>query len=208
MKLTFVVIVGILLLLPFCSTYAEDRMPPLSNDRMTDAQRSAAAELASGPRGSVTGPFVPLLRSPEFMSRLQKAGEYLRFHSVLGPKLSEFVILITARQRTQQYEWFVHYPLAIKAGLKPEIALSIAEGRRPSGMAEDEEIVYDFCDEVFRTQGVSDSTYRRAVSKFGEQGIIDMLGVNGYYSLIAMVLNVARTPLPGNTPAPLAAFPH
>jgi 4-carboxymuconolactone decarboxylase len=208
MKVKYILIVSIMMGLPFFAAFAEDRMPPISNDSMTEAQRNAVAELSSGPRGAITGPFWALLRSPELMNRLQKTGEYLRYHSVLGPRLNEFVILIVARQRTQQYEWFVHYPYALKAGLKPEIAQAIAEGRRPAGMVGDEEIVYDFCDELFRTQGVSDATYQRAVNKFGEQGVIDMLGVNGYYTMLAMVLNVARTPLPDNKPAPLALFPH
>jgi 4-carboxymuconolactone decarboxylase len=208
MKVKFILIVSFMIGLPLFTAFAEDRMPAISNDKMTEAQRNAVAELTSGPRGAISGPFWPLLRSPEFMSRLQKTGEYLRYHSVLGPKLNEFVILIVARQRAQQYEWFAHYPYAIKAGLKPDIAQAIAEGRRPAGMAGDEEIVYDFCDELFRTQGVSDATYERAVKKFGEQGVIDMLGVNGYYTMVAMILNVARTPLPDNKPTPLALFPH
>jgi 4-carboxymuconolactone decarboxylase len=98
--------------------------------------------------------------------------------------------------------------MALRAGLKPDIAQAVAEGRRPVGMAEDEEIVYDFCEEMFRTQGMSDATYQRAIKRLGEQGVIDMLGVTGYYALLAMVMNVARTPLPDNTPAPLAPFPH
>jgi 4-carboxymuconolactone decarboxylase len=188
--------------------FVQDRMPPISFDNMTETQRKAAAELSSGPRGAVKGPFIPLLRSPEFMSRLQKMGEYLRFHSVLAPRLNEFVTLITARQWTQQYEWFAHYPLAQKAGLKMETVRAIAEGRRPAGMADDEEIIYDFCDELFRTRGVTDDTYQRAVRKFSEQGVIDLIGVNGYYAMLAMVLNVARTPLPDNTAAPLSPFPR
>ena len=183
-------------------------MPPLGSDQMTEAQKKAAAELVAGPRGRVIGPFVALLRSPEFMSRLQKTGEYLRFHSALGARLNEFAILVTAREWTQQFEWFAHYPIALKAGIKADVAQAIAEGRRPVGMAEDEEVVYDFCDELFRTQGVSDTTYTRAVTKFGEQGVIDMLGVAGYYSMLAMIMNVARTPLPDGASPPLRAFPH
>jgi 4-carboxymuconolactone decarboxylase len=187
---------------------AQDRMPPLESDQMTEAQRKAAAELVAGPRGRLIGPFVPLLRSPEFMNRLQKTGEYLRFHSALGARLNEFVILITARQWTQQFEWFAHYPIALKAGVKAEIAKAIAEGRRPPGMAEDEEVAYDFLDELFRTRGVGDTAYARAVTKFGEQGVIDMLGVAGYYSMLAMIMNVARTPLPDGASPPLGAFPR
>jgi len=183
-------------------------MPPLSPEKMTDAQRKAAAELAAGPRGGVRGPFIPLLRSPELMNRLQKVGEYLRYHSALDTKLNEFVMLITSREWTQQFEWAVHVPLAIKAGLKPEIVKALAEGRRPSGMAEDEEIVYDFCDELFRTHGMSETTYQRAVTKFGEQGVIDMLGVLGYFTTVSMVMNVAHTPPPADSAVdPLAPFP-
>ena len=183
-------------------------MPPLAADQMTEAQRKAAADLVAGPRGGVIGPFVPLLRSPEFMSRLQKTGEYLRFHSVLGARLNEFVILLTARRWTQQFEWHAHYPIALKAGVTTDVAQAIADGRRPVGMAEDEELVYEFCDELFRTQGVSDTTYAGAVAKFGEQGVIDMLGVAGYYSMLAMIMNVARTPLPEGASPPLRAFPR
>ncbi len=153
------------------------------------------------------GPFVPLLRSPEFMTRLQKTGEYLRYQNALGARLGEMVILMTARCWTQQFEWFAHYPLALKAGLRAEVADAIAEGRRPSGMAQDEQAVYDFCDELMRTQGVSDATYARAVALFREQGVIDMVGITGYYTTLAMVMNVARTPLPEGQAPPLKALP-
>jgi 4-carboxymuconolactone decarboxylase len=167
-----------------------------------------AAELAAGPRGRLSGPFVPLLRSPEFMSRLQKTGEYLRYNSVLPPRINEFVILIAARQWTQQYEWSVHHPLALKAGLNAGVAQALAEGRRPTGMGDDEAVAYDFCDELFRTRSVSDATYARALEKFKEQGIIDMLGVAGYYSTLAMILNATRTPLPDGEKAALPVFPQ
>jgi 4-carboxymuconolactone decarboxylase len=187
---------------------ARDRMPPLHPDQMTEAQKKAAAELSAGPRGSVFGPFVPLLRSPEFMTRLQKTGEYLRFHSAIGSRLSELVILLTARRWTQQFEWSAHYPLALKAGVRAEIADAIADGRRPPDMAEDEEIAYDFCDELIRTQGISDATYARAVAEFGEQGVIDMTGITGYYTTLAMIMNVARTAVPEGTTPLLKTFPR
>jgi 4-carboxymuconolactone decarboxylase len=188
---------------------AQDRMPPIPPAKMTDAQRKAVEEFAAARGGSgVGGPFVPLLRSPEVMSRARAMGDYLRFKSVLPPRLSEFVILITARQWTQQYEWDAHHRLAIQAGLREEVARAIAEGRRPSAMTEDEESLYEFLNELYRTQGVSDPTYARVVARFGEQGVIDTLGLAGYYSFLAMVLNTARTPLPaGRTPA-LAPFPR
>ena len=117
------------------------------------------------------------------------------------------MILVTARQLTQQFEWLAHHPIALQAGIKADVAQAIADGRRPAGMAENEEIVYDFCNELFRNRSVSDITYGRAVTRFGEQGVIDMLGVAGYYSMLAMIMNVARTPLPDGASPPLRAFP-
>src|SRR3712207_3574469 len=144
------------------------RMAKIDPEKMTDAQKQAAAELASGPRGEVRGSFNVLLRSPELMSPVQKVGEYLRFRCELDRRIAEMATLIAARYWTQNYEWSAHHPLALKAGLKAEIAAAIAEGRRPSRMAEDEEIVYDVLTEIFQNKSVSDHTYDRAVAKFGE----------------------------------------
>ena len=183
-------------------------MPEIPVDKMTEAQKKAAEEFAAGRGVPVFGPFIPLLRSPEVMLRAKAMGDYLRYKSVLPPKLNEFAILITARQWTQQYEWAVHYPIAIKAGLSADIAKAVLEGRRPQSMPEDEEIIYEFCTELHRNQSVSDASYARALARFGEQGVIDLVGVNGYYTFLAMVLNTARTPVPkGSTPA-LPGFPH
>jgi len=187
---------------------AQDRMPPLAPERLTDAQRRAVSEFEAARKTGLSGPFWPLLRSPEVMSRARAMGDYLRFTSVLPPRLSEFAIIITARQWTQNYEWDVHAPLALQGGLKASVIAAIADGRRPDGMADDEDALYSVCDELHRTQSVSDDTYARAVKTFGEQGVIDILGIQGYYTLLAMVLNTARTPVPpGHTPA-LHAFPR
>jgi 4-carboxymuconolactone decarboxylase len=185
-----------------------ERMPVIAKDRMTEAQKQAAAELAAGPRGEVKGPFVALLRSPEFMRRVQKVGEYVRFVCPLEKRINEFAAIIAARHWSQQFEWWAHYRQALEAGLKREIADAVAEGRRPAGMAEDEEIVYDLLTEVLNNKGASDATYARAVAKFGEQGVIDVLGVAGYYALLAMVMNVARTAVPEGSPLPLSPLPQ
>jgi 4-carboxymuconolactone decarboxylase len=187
---------------------AQDRMPPIPADKMTDAQKKAAAQFSEGRGYAVRGPFVPLIRSPEVMLRAKAMGDYLRFKSVLGPKLNEMVILITAREWTQQYEWHAHHPIALKEGLRREIADAIADGRRPTEMAEDEEIAYDMATEILRLKRVSDGTYRRAVQKFSEQGVIDLLGVVGYYSFLAVVMNTTRTALPDKTPEPLKRYPE
>jgi 4-carboxymuconolactone decarboxylase len=178
-------------------------MPPLDPAAMNDAQRKSAQALAAGPRGGVKGPFIALLRSPELMDRLQQVGEYLRFRSSLEARISEFLMLIVSRVWTQQFEWSVHMPLALKAGVKPQTIETLAAGSRPAGMAADEALAYDFCDEILRNKGVSDATYREAVERFGEAGVIDMLGVIGYFITVSMVLNVAHTPAPNDALLPL-----
>src|SRR5690348_16071831 len=185
-----------------------DRMPEIPADKMTPEQKKAADDFLAERKVPIFGPFVPLLRSPEVMLRARAMGDYLRYKSVLPAALNEFAILITARQWTQGYVWAVHQPIAVKAGLKAEITQAVAEGRRPQGMSADEELVYDFCTELHRNQSVSDATYARALARFAEQGIIDLIGVNGYYTFLAMVLNTARTALPKGATAPLAAFPR
>ncbi len=181
------------------------RFKPLVESAMSEAQLKAVREVASGPRGQLNpdGPSALLLRSPDLMSRTQKVGEYLRFNSSLPRRLNEFAILITARQWNAQLEWFVHQPLAVKAGVAPTVTADLAQGRHPAGMAEDEEIVYQFCKEVHETKTVSDSVFKAAVDKFGERGVIDLIGLTGYYTMLAMVLNVARQPLPDGAPPPL-----
>ena len=187
---------------------AQDRMPPIPPDQMTEAQKKAADEIVAGPRGEVRGPYVPLLRSPELARRLQRTGEYLRFQGGLEGRQREMMILLAARHWTQQYEFSAHQALALKAGLKPNVITAIAEGRRPEEMAEDEEIIYSLSTELNGNRSVSDATYGRAVKKFGEQRLIDLVCLNGYYGMMAMVMNVARTPLPAGTAPPLASFPR
>jgi 4-carboxymuconolactone decarboxylase len=187
---------------------AQDRMPPIPADKLTDAQKKAAEAFAEGRGYAIRGPFVPLIRSPEVMLRAKAMGDHLRFKSTLGPRLNEMVILITAREWSQQYEWQAHHPIALKEGLRREIADAIADGRRPAGMAEDEEAAYDMATEILRIKRVSDATYRRAVARFGEEGVIDLLGVTGYYTFLAIVMNATRTALPENMAEPLKRFPE
>jgi len=182
---------------------AQDRMPPIAADKLTDAQKKAVEEFKAARSADISGPFIPLLRSPEVMTRARAMGDYLRYRSVLPPRLSEFVILITARQWTQNYEWNAHESIARQQGLNADVIKAISEGRRPEHMAEDEEILYAFCDELARNRSISDAAYERAVARFGEQGVIDTLGIVGYYSMLAMVLNTARTPAkPALAPLP------
>jgi 4-carboxymuconolactone decarboxylase len=187
---------------------AQDRMPEIPAGKLTETQKKAADEFVASRGTPPVGPFIPLLRSPEVMLRAKAMGDYLRFKSVLPPRLSEFAILITAREWTQQYEWGVHSPIALKAGISAEIVKAIAEGTRPAGMSEDETIVYAFCTELHHNKSVSDATYSQALAKFGESGIIDLTGINGYYTFLAMVMNVARTPPEKGSQPALVAFPH
>lgn len=188
---------------------APDRMPPVPEHAMTAEQRAAIEEFMAA-RGTTRfdGPFVPLLRSPELLSRARNVGDYVRFNSVLPKRLSEFVILITARHWTQQYEWALHSAIAAKAGLSPEIISAVADGRRPAALAADEASVYAFCTELLRTHGVSDSTYAGLRAIYEEKGVIDTIGIIGYYSLLAMVMNTARTPLDDGISPPLPTLPR
>jgi 4-carboxymuconolactone decarboxylase len=187
---------------------AQDRMPPIPAAQLTEPQKKAIEEFKAARSADISGPFVPMLRSPEVMSRARAMGDYLRYKSSLPPRLSEFVILLTARKWTQQYEWHAHQPLAIQGGLRAEIVKAIADGRRPDAMGDDEDAIYTLWDELQRNQSVSDATYARAVGKIGEQGVIDVLGITGYYTMLAMVMNTTRAPLPAGASPGLAPFPR
>jgi len=183
-------------------------MPPIPADKLSDAQKKATAEFVEGRGYDLRGPWVPLLRSPDMLLAAKRMSDYLRFKSPLPERLKEMMILITAREWTQQYVWNSHYPLALKAGLKREIADAIADSRRPAGMAEDEEIAFDLSTEILRLKRVSDPTYERAAAKFGEAAVIDLISIVGYYNLLAIVLNTTRTPLAAGRPEPLKRYPN
>ena len=185
----------------------QDRMPSIPTDKLTPAQKKTVDEYKKVRGGEPGGPWAVLTRSPELMARTLMLSDHLRFNSSLPPRLSEFVILMTAREWGQNYEWNAHHPLAVKGGLNPEVAKAVAEGRRPVQMEEDEASLYDLIQELLHNRTVSDSTYARAVSKFGEQAIVDAVSISGYYTMVAMLLNTARTPLGPGVPAPLPAFP-
>jgi 4-carboxymuconolactone decarboxylase len=182
---------------------AADRFPTLKTEEMTPAQKAVADRIVTGPRKSMGGPFNAWLRSPELADRLQAVGEQVRFRSSLPPRLNEFAILITAREWDADYEWYAHYPLALKAGLKPAVAADLAQGVRPRGMAPDEAAVYDFMRQLRRTHRVSDAKYAAVQQLVGDKGVIDLVGLSGYYDLVSMTLNTARVRPPEPGPAPL-----
>ena len=181
---------------------------------LSPEQRALYDAIRSGPRAKITGsgaasagplggPFNVWLRSPGIGDCVQRLGEEIRFRRSLPAKLNELAIIITARFWTSQYEWHAHCRLALEAGLDPAIAQDIAEGRRPVSMNADEATIYDFSHELHETHGVSDATYKRALERFGERGVFDLIAVNGFYTLVSMCLNVDGTPLPAGVPLPL-----
>jgi 4-carboxymuconolactone decarboxylase len=184
------------------------RFKALLEKDMTEEQRKVAREFAAGPRGRLNphGPNALLLRSPDLMARTQKVGEYLRYKTSLPAKLNEFGILVTARQWRAQVEWLAHHQLALKAGLDPAVAEDLRLGKRPAGMKPDEAAVYQFIKELQDTKAVSDATFKAVTDLFGERGVIDLIALTGYYSMLAMVLNVGQQPLPDNAASPLPAL--
>jgi 4-carboxymuconolactone decarboxylase len=169
---------------------------------MTLAQRTVADAIMSGPRKRMSGPFNAWLRSPELADRLQKVGEYVRFNTSLDKRLNEMAIIMTAQYWGVQYEWYAHAPLAIKAGLDPEIVAALGAGNKPEKMKDDEAIVWEFTTQLRRDHGVNDAIYAKTVEKFGENGVMDLVAVNGYYDVVSMTLNVARVSPPANAELP------
>jgi 4-carboxymuconolactone decarboxylase len=193
---------------------AAERFPILQPEQMNAEQKKLLDALLAGPRGGGDaspeavqkmlrgGPFNAWMRSPDLGNRLQNVGAYIRYETSLPLKLNEFAILITAREWTSQYEWYAHYPLAMKAGLDAKLADELALGKRPSAMKDDEAAVYD-CIELHRTRNVDDAAFNRALALFGEQGVVDLIGVSGYYTAVSMTLNVAQVMPPDGVPLPL-----
>lgn len=211
-------VIGALVASAAGSTLAQEelrRFKLMPFSEMTPAQRAYAEGVMSGPASktgsaaivpgakTVGSPYNVYLRSPELAELLLKAAQHIRFKSSLPARLNEFSILITARYWDAQYEWFAHHRLALKAGLNPAVADDLAQGKRPANMQPDEAAVYDFAHELHTMHGVSDATYKAVLDKFGEQGVMDLIAVNGYYTLTSMVLNVDRTPVPAGVKPPL-----
>ncbi len=199
------VLMGCLLASTLGTAAAQTRMPELAPAQMSAEQKAMYDAIMAGPRHSIEGPFNMWLRSPDLGNRLQRVGEYLRFSTTMPHNLNEFAILITAVEWKSGFEWFAHYPLAIKAGLEPAVAKDLQEGRRPANMTADETLVYDFATQLQRQKQVSDAVYASAVKRFGEQGVTDLVALLGYYNLVSMTLNVAQVQPPANAGPTLPA---
>ena len=190
------------------SPQSQDRLPLMARADMTPAQQAAADALIAGPRKAVVGPFIPLLRSPELMGRLGKVGEYLRFESVLEVRIRELVMCAVARAVSNQFEWLMHAPLAVHAGVAASTLEAIAAGKHPRGLPADELAAVELVQEVLQHHGASDATYAEALAQFGEQGLVELVSLVGYFVTVCWVMNVARTPTQGVPGfSALAAFP-
>jgi 4-carboxymuconolactone decarboxylase len=183
------------------------RFAPPTWAQMTPEQRTLIEHVLAGPRDSLGGPFNVMLRSPEVGDKLQDFGASMRFLRSIPAKLRELAIILTARHWTQEYEWLAHSRAALRAGLGAAIVEAIAEGRRPASLAADEKTVYDFCTELLTEHTVSDATFAAAKTLLGEQGLVDVIALMGYYQTIAMMLNVDRHPLPPGTAPQLKPLP-
>jgi 4-carboxymuconolactone decarboxylase len=179
------------------------RFPKLSPDVLTPAQREVAAEISAGPRGEVRGPFIALIHNAELARRIQQLGEHLRFNSKLAPRLLEIAVLVTARKWNCQHEWYMHEKIARKAGLDPRIIEALAQGKEPPGMSADEALVHRASRQAHASGRLDDETFAAARERFGLDGTLELLALNGYYSMMAMVLNTAGMPLPDNASPPL-----
>ena len=179
------------------------RFPRLTPDAMTPAQREVAAEISAGPRGEVRGPFLALIHNAGLARRIQALGEQLRWNSTLPPHLLELAVLVTARRWTCQHEWFMHEKLARKAGLDERVIAAIGQAQMPKDMGREESLVHAFCLQAHTSGRVDDATFAAAKELFGLDGVLELLALNGYYSMMAMVLNTAGMPLPEGAPPPL-----
>jgi len=183
------------------ATGKQPRFPQLTMDQLSDAQRPLGEQIMKVSSVGLGGPYNPMIRSPVLGQRLYDLFYYLRWQTSVPTKLNEFAILIIGRQWRSQVEWYAHAPLAAKAGLSADIIAELKTGKRPSGMAEDEAVVYDFVTELTTTQKVSDETYARAKKIFNDQQIVDLTGVAGNYVMVAMMLAMAEeTTPPGKEP--------
>lgn len=179
----------------------EQRLQAPADDTLDEAQRRVIGAMTTGPRGAVVGPYFPLLHSPELCQRVQHLGAYIRFENSLPAALKELAILVVARHWTAQFEWYAHRRLALEAGLDPAICDAIAQAKRPQRMSDDETMIYEFSVELVETKQVGDANYEAVRARFGERGVMDLVGTLGFYGLISMVLNTARVPIPdGETP--------
>jgi 4-carboxymuconolactone decarboxylase len=179
------------------------RLAPLDLEKLTDEQKEAADAIRNGPRGGLRGPFEAWLRAPGLADTAQRLGAYCRFGSSLPGDINELAILLTGKYWKAQFEFWAHARLALEAGLAPEIIEAVRIGAAPPFTREIERVVYAVVTEYFETHRLSDGTYARAIEVLGERGLVDLIGVVGYYGLVSMTLNVFEVGLPEGQKDPL-----
>jgi 4-carboxymuconolactone decarboxylase len=188
------------------SALAADREPRFSQysaDQLNDAQKKVAERILKVSSAGLGGPYSMLLRSPELTARYLGMTDYLRFETSLPKRLNELAILIEARLWDAQYEWWAHYPIALKAGVPEAVANDIKEGRRPTTMKSDEEVVYDVCIELLRDRHLTDATFKRAKEMLGEQQTVDLVAVAGFYVMVSSVIIAGEIGVPNGEKPPL-----
>ena len=183
------------------------RLPDLDPDQMTPAQREVHDAIASGPRKGVRGPLAIWLHRPELARHAQALGRYCRYDTSLPPRLSELAILVLGATWRSEYEWAAHKPIALEAGIAAEVVEAIRVGATPGFQQADEAAVHAFVTELHATRFVSDATYARAVQQLGQDGVVDLVGIAGYYTLISMTINVFQVPPPPGVAAELGDLP-
>lgn len=184
------------------ATSKEPRFPQLTMDQLNEKQKPLGEQVMKVSSVGLAGPYNPMMRSPVLGQKLFDLFYYLRWETSVPAKLNEFAIIIIGRQWRSQVEWYAHAPLAQKAGLSPDIIAELKANKRPSNMAEDEAVVYDFVTELTTTKKVSDETYARARKIFNDQQIVDLTAVAGNYVMVAMLLAMAEESTPPGKEAP------
>jgi 4-carboxymuconolactone decarboxylase len=172
------------------------RIKDLTAKNMNADQRKIADEITAGPRGKLQGPLKVWLHSPALADKAQRLGQFCRYETSLPTHLSELAILVTGRFWSAEFEWYAHKKIGLDAGLDPDLVEAIRQRKAPTFKGDAERIVYDFATQLHRDHRVGDETYAEALNEFGETGVVDLVGILGYYTLISMTLNTFHVPLP------------
>ena len=166
------------------------RLPQFQAATATDEQKTVLEDILSGPRGNLNGPFLGWIFSPELAQHAQRLGAFCRYQTGLPLRLSELAILVTAARWQAQAEWYIHYPIAMQAGVPADVAEAIRIGLEPKFADADDKLIYQFATELYEAKRVSDATYQQAADRFGHTVVVNLVGLLGYYALVAMTLNV------------------
>jgi 4-carboxymuconolactone decarboxylase len=196
---------AMLLLTGFSGARAQEapRFPQPTMEQLNPEQQAVAAEVLKQSSAGLGGPYGMLIKSPELLKRYLTMTDYLRQKTSLPRRLNEMAILLEARLWDAQYEWWAHEPLARKAGLSDTIIADIRDGKRPASMQPDEAIVYDVVTELLNKRQLSDDSFGKARQILGEQQVVDLVAVAGFYVMVSAVVIAGRIAIPNGGPAPM-----